>query len=60
MEAVGKVLSGNKSPGRKVKQIDNRGTNFYIAMHWAEAMAARDPAWAGLAQVSQHFGNFLK
>jgi isocitrate dehydrogenase len=50
MEAVGKVLSGNKSPGRKVKQIDNRGTNFYIAMHWAEAMAARDPAWAGLAQ----------
>merc|ERR1711970_812615 len=50
MEAVGKVLTDNKSPGRKVKQIDNRGTNFYIAMHWAAAMAARDASWAGLAK----------
>merc|ERR1712179_62735 len=51
MEATGKVLDGGKSPGRKVKQIDNRGTNFYIAMYWAEAMAARDAAWAPLAQA---------
>jgi len=50
MEATGKVLDGGKSPGRKVKQIDNRGTNFYIAMYWAEAMAARDPTWLGLAK----------
>merc|ERR1719187_2635737 len=50
MESVGKVLDGGKSPGRKVKQIDNRGTNFYIAMYWAEAMAKRDSSWAGLAK----------
>lgn len=50
MEATGKVLDGGKSPGRKVKQIDNRGTNFYIAMYWAEAMAKRDPTWLGLAK----------
>jgi len=50
MEAVGKVLEGNKSPGRKVKQIDNRGTNFYIALYWAEAMAKRDASWEGLAK----------
>merc|ERR1711874_125481 len=51
MDATGKVLDGGKSPGRKVKQIDNRGTNFYIAMYWAEAMAKRDPTWLGLAQA---------
>merc|ERR1719187_791172 len=50
MESVGKVLEGGKSPGRKVKQIDNRGTNFYIALYWAEAMAKRDSSWAGLAK----------
>merc|ERR1711970_587194 len=50
MESVGKVLEGGKSPGRKVKQIDNRGTNFYIALYWADAMAARDPTWLGLAK----------
>merc|ERR1712061_550918 len=50
MEATGKVLDGGKSPGRKVKQIDNRGTNYYIATYWAEAMAKRDPTWLGLAK----------
>merc|ERR1719228_2232329 len=50
MESTGKVLDGGKSPGRKVKQIDNRGTNFYIALYWAEAMAKRDPTWLGLAK----------
>ena len=50
-EATAKVLDNNKSPGRKVKQLDNRGTHFYIAMWWAEAMAAHDPAnFSELAQ----------
>ena len=40
--ATGKLLDENKSPGRKVGQIDNRGSHFYIAMYWAEALAAQD------------------
>jgi len=50
MDAVGKWLTEDKTPGRKVKQIDNRLSNFYVALYWAEALAAKDPAWAGLAQ----------
>merc|ERR1711936_544177 len=50
MNAVGKWLNNNKTPGRKVKQIDNRGPNFYIALYWAEELAAKDAAWAPLAQ----------
>jgi len=51
MNAVGKWLNNNKSPGRKVKQLDNRGANFYVALYWAEELAARDPAWATLAKA---------
>ncbi|WNK01460.1 NADP-dependent isocitrate dehydrogenase [Thalassospiraceae bacterium LMO-JJ14] len=40
--ATGKLLDENKSPGRKVGQIDNRGSHFYVAMYWAEALAAQD------------------
>jgi len=49
MDAVGKWLNEDKTPGRKVKQIDNRLSNFYVALYWAEALAAKDPAWAPLA-----------
>merc|ERR1712080_98849 len=51
MNAVGKWLENDKTPGRKVKQIDNRGSNFYVALYWAEELAARDAAWAPLAQA---------
>merc|ERR1712218_680977 len=51
MDAIGKWLDNNKSPGRKVKQIDNRGANFYVALYWAEALAAKDAAWAPLAKA---------
>ena len=51
MNAVGKWLENNKSPGRKVMQIDNRGANFYVALYWAEELAAKDAAWAPLAQA---------
>jgi len=50
MKAVGRWLDNNKTPGRKGKQIDNRGSNFYVALYWAEEMAAKDPAWAALAK----------
>ena len=40
-QAIGKFLDNNKSPARKVGQIDNRGSHFYLALYWAEAVAAQ-------------------
>ncbi len=40
--AIGKFLDNGKSPARKVGQIDNRGSHFYLALYWAEALAAQD------------------
>ena len=37
-EAIAKFLESNKSPSRKVNEIDNRGSHFYLAMFWAEAI----------------------
>jgi isocitrate dehydrogenase len=37
--ATGKILDNDKSPQRKVGQIDNRGSHFYLAMYWARALA---------------------
>jgi len=48
-EATGKLLDNNKSPLRKVKQLDNRGSAFYIALYWSEAMAKVDPSFTELA-----------
>ncbi len=41
-EANGKILDNNRSPARKVGEIDNRGSHFYLAMYWAQALAAQD------------------
>ena len=41
-EANCKFLENNKSPSRKVNELDNRGSHFYLAMYWAEALAAQD------------------
>lgn len=41
-QAIGKFLDTNKSPARKVGQIDNRGSHFYLALYWAQALAAQD------------------
>ena len=38
-EASDKFLATDKSPARKIGQIDNRGSHFYLAMYWAEALA---------------------
>jgi isocitrate dehydrogenase len=37
--ATGKFLAEDKSPARKVGQIDNRGSHFYLALYWAQALA---------------------
>ena len=39
--AVGNYLKFDKAPARKVGQIDNRGSHFYLAMYWAQALAAQ-------------------
>ncbi|MGM0615353.1 MAG: NADP-dependent isocitrate dehydrogenase [Pseudomonadota bacterium] len=41
-EATGQFLESNKSPSRKVGELDNRGSHFYLALYWAEALAAQD------------------
>jgi isocitrate dehydrogenase len=53
-EANGRYLDSNKSPSRKVKELDNRGSHFYIALYWAEALAsnAADPVLAGKFKVA--------
>ncbi|MBI5186669.1 MAG: NADP-dependent isocitrate dehydrogenase [Nitrospinae bacterium] len=40
-EANGKILDYNRSPARKVGELDNRGSHFYLALYWAQAMAAQ-------------------
>ena len=41
-EATTKLLQNNKSPARKLGQIDNRGSHFYLAMYWAQELAAQN------------------
>jgi len=41
-EANGRILDNNKSPARKVGELDNRGSHFYLALYWAQALAAQD------------------
>jgi isocitrate dehydrogenase len=41
-EANGEILEHNRSPARKVGELDNRGTHFYLALYWAKALARRD------------------
>ena len=40
--ANAKFLAENKSPSRKVNELDNRGSHFYLALYWAEALATQD------------------
>ncbi len=40
-EATGKFLDNDKSPSRKVGELDNRGSHFYLTLYWAEALAAQ-------------------
>ena len=40
-QAIAKFLDNDKSPARKLGQIDNRGSHFYLALYWAEALAAQ-------------------
>ncbi len=41
-QAIAKVLDNDKSPARKVGELDNRGSHFYLALYWAQALAKQD------------------
>merc|ERR1712060_395740 len=55
-KAVGKFLVANKNPSRKVREIDNRGSHYWVARYWAEELAGQDKeasmkaTFAGLAK----------
>jgi isocitrate dehydrogenase len=44
--ANGKILELNRSPARKVGELDNRGSHFYLALYWAQALAAQGKSTA--------------
>ncbi|HKJ00442.1 MAG TPA: NADP-dependent isocitrate dehydrogenase [bacterium] len=55
-KAVGKFLENGKSPSRKVNELDNRGSNFYLALYWAQALAAQDQD----AELKQRFAKLAE
>jgi isocitrate dehydrogenase len=54
--ATGTFLDENKSPARKVGSIDNRGSHFYLALFWAEELAAQSDD----AELASDFGDLAK
>lgn len=58
-EANAKFLATDKSPARKIGQIDNRGSHFYLALYWAESLAEQS-ADADLAGAFRAFAQTLK
>ncbi|MEP5566664.1 MAG: NADP-dependent isocitrate dehydrogenase [Halioglobus sp.] len=55
-EATGKLLENNKSPSRKVGELDNRGSHFYLGLYWAEALAAQSED----SELAERFGALAK
>ncbi|MCL1060247.1 NADP-dependent isocitrate dehydrogenase [Shewanella gelidimarina] len=51
--AIGQFLDTNKSPSRRVGELDNRGSHFYLAMYWAQALTAQTQDSELQAQFSQ-------
>ncbi len=55
-EATGKLLDTDKSPSRKVNELDNRGSHFYLALYWAQALAAQTKS----PELQEHFREIAK
>jgi len=49
--AIGTLLDNNKSPSRKTGELDNRGSQFYLALYWAQELAAQQ----GDEELQKHF-----
>lgn len=54
--AVGKLLDNNKSPSRKTGELDNRGSQFYLALYWAAELAAQTED----SELAAHFAPLAK
>ena len=54
--AVGKLLDNNKNPSRKTGELDNRGSQFYLAMYWAQELAAQTED----EELAEHFAPLAK
>ena len=54
--AIGQFLDENRSPSRRVGELDNRGSHFYLAMYWAQALAAQD----GDSELQAYFAPLAK
>lgn len=55
-KATEKFLQNDRSPSRKVKELDNRGSHFYLAMYWAQALAQQDED----QELKDHFTKLAK
>ncbi|MEW6195080.1 MAG: NADP-dependent isocitrate dehydrogenase [Bacteroidota bacterium] len=55
-KAIGKYLENSKSPSRKVNEIDNRGSSFYLAFYWAQAIAEQNDD----AEMKNRFAKIAK
>ena len=54
--ANGKILENNKSPQRTIGELDNRGSHFYLALYWAQALADQSKDRG----LKQKFGNVAR
>ncbi|OBG85589.1 hypothetical protein A5699_23635 [Mycobacterium sp. E802] len=54
--ATGKLLDENKSPSRKTGELDNRGSQFYLALYWAQALAEQTED----KELAEHFAPLAK
>src|SRR4051812_19548510 len=52
--ATGRLLENGKTPSRKVHELDNRGSHFYLALYWAQELAKQDERFATLADALAH------
>ena len=55
-QAIGVFLDENKSPSRKVNELDNRGSHFYLTLFWAEALASQ----SGDEDLQRRFAPFVE
>jgi len=55
-EATGKLLDNNKSPSRRTGELDNRGSQFYLSLYWAESLAAQTED----KELAERFAPFAK
>ena len=54
--AIGKLLENDKGPSRKTGELDNRGSQFYLAMYWAQELAAQTED----KELAEHFAPLAK